>query len=1007
MAYNYTIRLSTDSDEYKIFVKALGCSSDQEILRMYLERSFLKESKIDKNVALREVLNGDAAGVIATFNCFKQNLETIVGHYDMLGVLALLRNIASKMTTRLISQLQDFIDSLPDKHQELAKHISNIVLKEVNKNVQHVLPRRYTIRIEPNIVPNDFTFNGEIEIEIDVLEDTSLIVLHAAELRIDEYATKLRYLGGPEVNVVIRPAYDPDTNFYVLLLNGCLIRGHYVLEMKYQGILRDDFRGFFRDSYVDDVGKKVWFVATHFEASDARRAFPCFDEPSFKATFKISITHSNVLKAISNMPETAMISDEKTSKTTTEFQETPKMSTYLVAFSVSDFRYYVTEQKNYRIFARLDILHLTEFAEMWGPKVLLQLESYTGIRNLQPKMDNLLLPVFNHAGMENWGLVMYRESALLYDIDWNTTETKSKIVQLLAHEYAHHWFGNLVTPSWWSSIWLSEGFATYFQYLITDQVAPSWRTMDRFVVEVLQKTAFVVDDDEKQQPMEITATLSDTHKMHKRIFNKITYIKASCVIRMFEHVLTPEKFQTGIRNYLGNKSYQAVTSDDLIRELATVGKDIKFLGKALTSWITQPGYPVVSAIRNYTNRIVILSQERFLTQSSEAPTQRWIVPINLVSAGKTENFSKTEPTYWLYNDTKTLTIPGLKSDSWIILNSQQTGYYRVNYDPRNWYMIIDCLKNSTTMKKIHPSNRAQLLDDSFHLARAQKLPDLSIFLEMTNYLQHEDDYVPWYAAIRAFKVINEALMNTDCYDLYKLYVQRLTAKIEEKLGYTEKSGEEDDVKLNRVKIMELACAMGSKKCQIAARQMMISHLLEYAKTYSPDIQTVVLCAGMRTANKEEWEMAYNYTIRLSADSDEYKIFVKALGCSSDQEILRMYLERSFLNESKIDKNVALQAVLNGDAAGVIATFNCLKQNFETIVGRYDMLGVLALLRNIASKMTIRLISQLQDFIDSLSDKHQELANHISNIVLKEVTENVQYSKKYVDTATKFLLAQHL
>ncbi|XP_043288510.1 aminopeptidase N-like [Venturia canescens] len=831
---------------------------------------------------------------------------------------------------------------------------------------RHVLPRRYTIRIEPNIVPNDFTFNGEIEIEIDVLEDTSLIVLHAAELRIDEYSTKLRYLGGPEVNVVIRPAYDPDTNFYVLLLNGCLIRGHYVLEMKYQGILRDDFRGFYRDSYVDDVGKKVWFVATQFEASDARRAFPCFDEPSFKATFKISITHSNVLKAISNMPEIAMISDEKTSKTTTEFQETPKMSTYLVAFSVSDFRYYVTEQKNYRIFARLDILHLTEFAEMWGPKVLLQLESYTGIRNLQPKMDNLLLPVFNHVGMENWGLVMYRESALLYDIDWNTTETKSKIVQLLAHEYAHHWFGNLVTPSWWSSIWLSEGFATYFQYLITDQVAPSWRTMDRFVVEVLQKTAFVVDDDEKQQPMEITATLSDTHKM----------------------------------------SYQAVTSDDLIRELATVGKDIKFLGKALTSWITQPGYPVVSAIRNYTNRIVILSQERFLTQSSEAPTQRWIVPINLVSAGKTENFSKTEPTYWLYNDTKTLTIPGLKSDSWIILNSQQTGYYRVNYDPRNWYMIIDCLKNSTTMKKIHPSNRAQLLDDSFHLARAQKLPDLSIFLEMTNYLQHEDDYVPWYAAIRAFKVINEALMNTDCYDLYKLYVQRLTAKIEEKLGYTEKSGEEDDVKLNRVKIMELACAMGSKKCQIAARQMMTSRV--HQSKLTPNLQTVVACAMMRSASKKKWEKAFKHTVHLSADSDEYKIFVKALGCSSDQEILRMYLERSFLKESKIDMNVAFRSVLNGNVAGVTAIFNYLKQNFEKTIEVYGTRRVLALLKSNAEKFTTtQQISQLQNFIDSLSNEHRELANDISNTVLKTAKENVENSKKYQDTATKFLQAQNL
>ncbi|XP_043289617.1 aminopeptidase N-like [Venturia canescens] len=871
-----------------------------------------------------------------------------------------------------------------------------------------VIPKHYTIRLEPNIVPGQFTFKGETDIQIHFNVQTDTIVLHAMNLSIDgNYTELLDSTRKVPSGVKLSSTYDEVTHFYTLKLGRMIPKGDYVLKMKYTGILHDDMNGFYQSSYFNDQGEKVYLATTQFEPTYARRAFPCFDEPSFKAKFKIFITHFENYTAVSNMPavrQNRPVGDK--TKWITEFEETKIMSPYLVAFVVSDFKYLSNSDGSFRVFARNNKIHLGRFAQAIGPKELAMLEKFTNIKYQLSKMDNFAIPQFLAGAMENWGLVTYRESALLYDEKSMTTETKQAIASVISHEFAHQWFGNLVSPFWWEFTWLNEGFANYFQYWITDQVQPEWRVMDQFVTENLQEIAFTADDNKTQHSMDVP--VSDPVQIYS-IFDSISYSKAGCIIRMFSHVLTPTVFQTGLQNYLTAKSYQVATSDDLIKELVAVGKSIPNLKDALVSWIRQPGYPVVTVIRNHTTGTAEVSQKRFLTENTTQPsTEKWYVPINVVVEGESKGFSETKPTTWLKDDGKSLSLSGYKNGSWIMLNSQQTGYYRVNYDLKNWQLIIDYLKNENMTEKIHTLNRAQLLDDSFHLAQAAELPNHSVFFEMTNYLQQEKDYVPWYSAHRAFAVLNRALANTGSYDLFKLYIQRLTSNLEAALGYTEKQNDTDIDKMNRVNVIRTACAMGSEKCLSATHEMLVEHVLHSNKT-SADLQSVVLCAGMRSASAEEWEQTYNYTTTLSKDSDERRTLLNSLGCSSDSAILKMYLQKSWLIEAVVNRNDTVKAVYTGDINGVDVIFSFINDNFATILDRDGNTDVmLQYLVQIASRMTTdKQIEKLEAFIKNLPAEHKSFGEALTREAVSKAKKNVEWVTKYEKAIQTFLEAQGL
>ncbi|MCL4131802.1 UNVERIFIED_CONTAM: hypothetical protein GTU68_054331 [Idotea baltica] len=307
--------------------------------------------------------------------------------------------------------------------------------------------------------------------------------------------------------------------------------------------------GFYRSSYFED-DVEIFLGTTQFEATDARRAFPCFDEPALKATFDITIAREDGMGVISNMPNISSTPIEDQPGWYWEsFDTTLPMSTYLVAFIVSDFVSISSNANDhvlFRVWARREAIYQAEYALSIGPDVLTYYEDYFSIPFPLPKQDMAALPDFDAGAMENWGLITYRETALLYDPEQSGAYNRQRVGAVVAHELAHQWFGDLVSPAWWSELWLNEGFATYMEYHGLDALNPTFQMLEQFIANDLQYV-FATDSLESSHP--INVEVDDPAEIWE-LFDTISYSKGASIIRMMNYYLTEATFRQGLTNYL-------------------------------------------------------------------------------------------------------------------------------------------------------------------------------------------------------------------------------------------------------------------------------------------------------------------------------------------------------------------------------------------------------------------------------------------------------------------------
>ncbi|XP_037790314.1 uncharacterized protein LOC119585704 [Penaeus monodon] len=808
-------------------------------------------------------------------------------------------------------------------------------------------PLHYLIKLQPFINGN-FSILGYMEVEMEVLEPTSNITLHIADIITHNDTVTVAASGeeaGPRIRVK-RHQYDHDRQFYIAQLEQQLEKSKkYVLSMQFLGYLNDQLRGFYRSTYKDEDGSDKMLAVTQFQATDARRAFPCFDEPEMKATFEVFLAREENMSSISNMPikETLPIENQE-GWVWDHYHRSVPMSTYLVAFVVSDFanlKSRANENTFFRVWARESAIQQAEYAGQVGPMILNHFEKYFSMPYPLPKQDMIAIPDFSAGAMENWGLITYRETAMLYDPVVSAASNKQYVVAVVAHELAHQWFGNIVTPSWWTDLWLNEGFASYVEYIGINHVEPKWQVMEQFVLREVQEV-FGLDCLESSHPISIPVGHPDEIG---QIFDRISYGKGASIIRMMNHFLTEVTFRRGLRNYLDAFKYSTAEQDDLWEYLTAVAHQDGTLPRDLTvkmimdTWTLQMGYPVVKVARGPDGTSAVVSQERFLLvrseNSSDTHDYKWWVPLTYTTQSEA-NFNQTQAMVWMKDSEAQISLSSLPpKDQWVIFNLQETGYYRVNYDDHNWNLLIQQLRNNHEL--ISTINRAQIIDDAMNLAKAGQIT-YETALSVYTYLSKETEYVPLAAAINNLGYLRSMFVRAGGYGSLRSYLLDILVPLYESVGFEDSPDDPLLDQYKRTKALSWACLLGHQHCLDSASALYRTWMANPTNDsiISPNLKSTVYCRAIAEGGEAEWNFAWHKYLKSNVGAEKSRL-LSALGCTNEIWILSRYLEMAFTPDSGIRKQDAYR-VFGAVAKNVVGrplAWNYLQNEWDKI---YDFYG---------------------------------------------------------------------
>ena len=587
-------------------------------------------------------------------------------------------------------------------------------MTESARLTRSVLPVRYGLQIETDA---DITrFSGHVNIALEVMETTSTIVLHAKDLDVS-----LGSLNRGDQRIDAELTVDAAHERIVIRTASPLTEGPAQLVLRFGGEVSRGLLGYYRSTFVDENGTERVLGATQFEAPHARRAFPCFDEPEFKANFSITLVVPEGLLAISNGPEVGRESLGD-GRVRVHFGSTIPMSTYLVAWVVGPLE--LTEPVDaggvaLRVAHVPGKAHLTKFALDIGAFAIKFFADYYGIPYPGEKCDLVALPDFSFGAMENLGCVTFREARLLLDPEQVTLAEASDAGLTIVHEIAHMWFGDLVTMKWWNGIWLNEAFATFMEHLGVDEYREDWKTWDDFALG--RAAALEVDALSNTRTVEYEViTPEDADGM----FDLLTYQKGGSILRMVERWLGAEAFRTGVRHYLHRYRLSNTETTDLWDSLESATSEP--VRRIMDSWIFQPGFPLVSASTDGSS--VTISQQRF-GYALEPSEQRWAIPVR--ARVHTGSSSETQ-LLLLDGDSTTFDVP---SDSLVVLDAEGEGFYRVSY-PDEWR---DRLLDAGVLGSLE---RFSLVDDLWATVVAGQAP-ASDLLALARKLRGEEDLIVW------------------------------------------------------------------------------------------------------------------------------------------------------------------------------------------------------------------------------------------------------------------------
>lgn len=786
---------------------------------------------------------------------------------------------------------------------------------------ESLTPVTYHITLWPRLEPirdNFYIFSGNSTVVFKCVKETDLILIHSNKLNLttfDNFHAKLTGLNGAETPKIKMTWLEVPTQYLVVQLHGSLKPGQmYELFTDFVGELADDLGGFYRSEYYEDGVKKV-LATTQMQPTDARKAFPCFDEPAMKAVFYMTLLHPHGTVALSNSmnhdPVNVTVGEHKLVRTS--FMASEVMSSYLLAFVVCEFDSIENMDTGVliRIWARQKAIFegQGDYALNKTGPILSFFENYYNISYPLNKSDQIALPDFAAGAMENWGLITYRETALLYNPLVSSNGDQEWVATVIAHELAHMWFGNLVTTRWWNDLWLNEGFATYVSYLGADFAEQTWNMKDLIVLNEIVGV-MGVDALASSHPLSTKEDEILRPEQINELFDAITYSKGAAVLRMLSEFITEEVFSEGLHTYLDTFKYQNTVYQDLWNHLqmavdassVTLPNSIE---EIMNRWILQMGFPVVT-INTKTGQIM---QKHFLLDP-DSPVDRpspyeyeWIVPVTWIKNGPAEK------QYWLTAKEDTNSEFKIAPGEWLVANINMTGFYRVNYDNENWERLLTTL--STNHENIPVINRAQIIDDAFNLARA-KIVNTTLALRTTTFLDKEMEYMPWETTRRSLNYFYLMFDRSEVYGPMQAYINKkvspLFSYFKDITSNWTKIPDSHTDQYNQVNAISMACSTGVEGC----KELTINWFKQWmdnptVNPISPNLRSTVYCSAIQAGGVDEWDFAWrmykNATVASEADKLMY-----ALSCTEQPWLLNRYLDYS-LDSNMIRKQDASYTIV--------------------------------------------------------------------------------------------------
>ncbi|KAK2503652.1 hypothetical protein MC885_015251 [Smutsia gigantea] len=815
-----------------------------------------------------------------------------------------------------------------------------------------LVPDSYKVVLRPYLTPNDkglYIFKGNSTVRFTCAEATDVIIIHSKKLNyttVGGHRVVLRAVEGSQAAPDIdRTELVEITEYLVVHLRGQLVVGGvYEMDSEFEGELADDLAGFYRSEYMEGNVKKV-LATTQMQAPDARKSFPCFDEPAMKATFNITLIHWSNLTALSNMPPkgSSVLLKEEPTWNVTEFHTTPKMSTYLLAYIVSEFTYVERMAPNniqIRIWARPGAInegHGDYALNVTGPILSFFARHYDTPYPLN-KSDQVALPDFNAGAMENWGLVTYRESALLFDPLSSSSGNKERVVTVIAHELAHQWFGNLVTLDWWNDLWLNEGFASYVEYLGADYAEPSWNLKDLMVLNDVYRV-MAVDALASSHPLSSPASEVNTPAQISEVFDAISYSKGASVLRMLSSFLTEDLFKKGVASYLHKFAYNNTVYLDLwnhLQEALDSQSAIQLpfpVRKIMDRWTLQMGFPVITVDTKTGN----ISQQHFLLDSGSTATRPsefnylWIVPISSLRNGAQQKG------YWLQGEAHSQSeLFKAAAGEWLLLNLNVTGYFQVNYDESNWRKIQSQLQ--TNLSVIPVINRAQVIHDAFDLASAQ-IVSVTLALNNTLFLIKETEYMPWQAALSSLRYFKLMFDRSEVYGPMKKYLKKQVTPLFFHFQSITKNWTQHPQNLmdqyNEVNAISTACSNGVPECKELVSALFAQWMKDPSNNpINPDLRSTVYCNAIALGGEEEWNFAWEQFRNATLVNEADKLR-SALACTNQLWILNRYLSYT-LNPNLIRKQDATSTIssIASNVIGQSLAWDFVQSNWKKLFQDY-------------------------------------------------------------------------